>query len=84
MPRSDWPKAVDARLTTHPKKGAVSTSSESGGEGAGQKECPPHIEESLRKRVVKDEPALKKRRTVNVAPPEPADISFGGSQTAWT
>ena len=46
MLRSDWLEAVDARPTTQLEEGAVNTSSESGGEGAGQKESPPDIEES--------------------------------------
>ncbi|XP_066314088.1 secreted RxLR effector protein 161-like [Miscanthus floridulus] len=37
VPRSDWPKAVDAWPTTQLEEGAVSTSSESKGEGGGCK-----------------------------------------------
>ena len=44
--KSDWPEAVDARPTTQSEEGAIRTSSESRGEGAGQKESPPGIRES--------------------------------------
>ena len=47
MSRNDWPEAVDARPTTQPEEGAVSTSSESGGAGAGRKESPTDVGESL-------------------------------------
>ena len=48
MPRSDWLEVVDARPTTQLEEGVVSTSSESRGEGASQKENPPSdIRESL-------------------------------------
>ena len=46
MPRSDWPKAVDARPTIQPEEGAISASFESEGEGAGRKESPPGIGET--------------------------------------
>ena len=85
MPRSDWAKAVDARPTTQPEEGAVRTSFESGGEGAGQKESLPQVSEKVRgKRAAKDKPARKKRRTADVAPRKPGDISLGDDQTART
>ena len=82
MLRSDWPEAVDARLTTQPKEGAVSTSSESRDEGAGQKESPPVSKKVWGKRVAKDGLARKKRRTADVAPRKPVGISFSGGRTA--
>ena len=52
------PKAVDARPTTQPEENAVSASSESRGEGAGQKESPPSVSEKVRgERAANDEPA---------------------------
>ena len=58
VPRSDWPKAVDAWPTTHPEEGAVSASSEFEDEGAGRKEGPPPILEKVGgERAVIDEPA---------------------------
>ena len=41
VPRGDWPKAMDIRMTTQPKESAISASTEFGGGGAGQKESPP-------------------------------------------
>ena len=57
MPRSDWPKAVDAKPTTQPEEGAISALSESKGEGAGRRECPPVSEKVWGKRAAIDEPA---------------------------
>jgi hypothetical protein len=82
MPRSDWPEAVDARPTTQLEEGAVSTSSEFGGKGAGQKEPPPVSEKDWGKRAAKDEPTRKKIRTMDVAPCKPVGISFGGDRIA--
>ena len=85
MPRSDWPKAVDARPTTQPEEGAVSTSSESGGAGAGRTESPPPVSEKVRgKRAAQDEPARKKRKMAGVAPRKPGGISLGDDQTIRT
>ena len=50
MWRSDWPKAVDARLTTQPEESVISASSESRGGGAGQKESPLGIREGSGKK----------------------------------
>ena len=45
----------------------------------------PLVSEKVRgKRAVENEPAQKKRRTTDVAPHEPDNISFGGSRTART
>ena len=82
MPRNDWPKAVDAMPTTQPEEGAVSASSKSEGEGVGQKEIPSPVSGKVRgKMAVKDELARKKRRTTDVAPRKPDDISLGGDRT---
>ena len=79
VPRSDWPKVVDAMPTTQLEEGAVSASSEFRGEGVGQKESPSTVSEKVRgKRAVIDEPARKKRRTADVAPRKPDGISLGG------
>ena len=46
MPRSNWPKAVDAWPTTQPMEGAVSALSESGGVDASRTESPLGVKES--------------------------------------
>ena len=84
VPRSERLEAVDARLTTRLEKGAVSTSSESRGEDAGQKQSPPGIRESLGKRAVENEPAQKKRKTTDVPLCKTAGISIDGGWTART
>ena len=85
MPRSDWPKAVDARPTTQPEEGAMSTSSESGGTGAGRMESPPSVLEKVwGKRAAQDELARKKMRTMDVAPRRSGGISLDGDRTART
>ena len=79
MPRSDWPRAVDARPPTQPEEGAVSASLESGGTDAGQTESPPLVTEKVQgKRVAVDELALKKRKMAGAAPRKSGGISLGG------
>ena len=73
---------MDARPATQPEEGAISALSESEGEGAGQKESPPVSEKVQGKRAEKDDPAQKKRRTVDVAPSKLGGISLGGDRTA--
>ena len=69
MPRSEWLDAVDARMTTQPEEGAISTSSKYGGDGAGQRWSPPPVLEKVwGKSAAENEPARKKRRMVDVAP----------------
>ena len=85
MPRSDWPKTVDARPTTQPEEGAVSASLESGGVDASWTESLAPISEKVReKRAAVDEPARKKRKTACVAPCKLGGISLGGDQTTRT
>ena len=85
VPRSNRPKAVDARPTTQPEEGAVSASSESEDKGAGRKEGPPPILEKVReKRAATDDPARKKRKMAGVAPLKPGGISIGGDRTTRT
>ena len=85
VPRSDWPKVVDARPTTPPEEGAISASLEFEDEGAGQKESLPRVSEKIQgKRVATDEPAQKKRKTVRLAACKSGGISLGGDQTTQT
>ena len=76
---------MDARPTTQPEEGAVSTSSESGGADAGWTESPPPVSEKVRgKRAVADEPAWKKRKTSGAVPHKPSGISLSGDRTTRT
>ena len=82
VPRSDWPKAVDARPTTQPEEGAVSASSNFELKGVGQTESLPWVSEKVwGKRAATDELARNKRKTAGVAPRKQGNISLGGNQT---
>jgi len=68
MPRSEWPKGVNARPQPHPVEEAVSISSES----------PSPVSEKIHgKRAAEDEPARKKRKTAGAASLKPGGISLG-------
>ena len=67
MPRSYWPKGVDAR--PQPKEETISISWES----------PSPVSEKIwGKRAAVDELAQKKRKTEGAAPLKPGGISLGG------
>lgn len=85
MLRSEWLKVVDVRPTTQPQEGVSRTMSEFGGESASQKQSPSSVSDKVQgKRAAENEPTQKKRRTVDVAPCKPADISIDGGRTAQT
>ena len=55
VPRSDWPEAVDARPTTQPEEGAVSTSSNPEVNVLVKRKVPLISEKVQGKRAAKDE-----------------------------
>ena len=75
VPRSDWPKGVDARPPPQPEGETFSILSES----------PSSVSEKIwGKRAAADELAQKKRKTAGTAPLKPGGISLGGDQTTQT
>ena len=69
VPRSDWPKGVDARPSPQPEEETVIISSESQS----------LVSEKIRgKRAAVDELARKKRKTVGATPLKPGGVSLGG------
>ena len=75
MPRSDWPKGVDARPLPQPEEETISISSESPS---------PMSEKIWGKRAAVDKPTQKKRKMASAAPLKSGGISLGGDQTTWT
>ena len=75
VPRSDWPKGVDARPPPQPEEETVIISSEG----------PSPVSVKIQgKKAVADELAQKKRKTVGAAPLKLGGISLGGDQTTRT